>query len=259
MEVIAKKSFGQNFLINKKIQKRIVEAAEVKDEDVIEIGPGLGAITNLIINEVKTLDAYELDKEIFSLWIEKKLPKNINFINQDFLESNLAFDSKRVVVGNIPYNITSPIIFKLIENHHFIKRATIMVQKEVGERLIAIIGTKSYSKLSVSIQSVAKVSKVLVAKASDFSPAPKVDSMVVKIEFFENLDFNLDNFLLFIKKCFQFKRKKLINNLLSDYDKDTIIKIFNDLNINLLVRPENISIAEYKQLFLEFSKIIKNS
>ncbi|SGA11658.1 dimethyladenosine transferase [Mycoplasmopsis arginini] len=164
-----------------------------------------------------------------------------------------------MVVGNIPYNITSPIIFKLIENHHFIKRATIMVQKEVGERLIAIIGTKSYSKLSVSIQSVAKVSKFLVAKSSDFSPAPKVDSMVVKIEFFENLDFNLDNFLLFIKKCFQFKRKKLINNLLSDYDKDTIIKIFNDLNINLLVRPENISIAEYKQLFLEFSKIIKNS
>ncbi|BAP39480.1 16S rRNA (adenine(1518)-N(6)/adenine(1519)-N(6))-dimethyltransferase RsmA [Metamycoplasma canadense] len=254
MEIKAKKSFGQNFLINKKIQEKIVQAGNVVNENVIEIGPGLGALTNLLIPKVKTLEAYELDKEIYNLWINKSLNNNIVFLNQDFLEANLISDFKKVIIGNIPYNITSLIIFKLIENYLFIKRAVIMVQKEVGERLIASPNSKNYSKLTVSLQSIAKVSKILIAKAGDFNPAPKVDSMVVKIEFFDKIDFDLKKFLDFVKLCFQFKRKTLVNNLLKKYDKEKIISVLKLNNIDLLTRPENLNVNQYKLLFNEFLK-----
>ncbi|WP_330463431.1 16S rRNA (adenine(1518)-N(6)/adenine(1519)-N(6))-dimethyltransferase RsmA [Metamycoplasma gateae] len=249
MEIKAKKSFGQNFLINKKIQNKIIDSSNIENEDVIEIGPGLGALTNLLINKVKSLVAYELDKEIYEMWISKNLGQKIKFINQDFLEANLYSIDKRVVVGNIPYNITSPILFKLIENKQYIKSATIMIQKEVGDRLIAKPNNKSYSKLTVSLQSVANVQKILIAKSSDFNPAPKVDSMVVKIDFNIDIDFELEKYLDFIKRCFQFKRKTLMNNLITSYDKDKLLKVFQKNQINLLSRPESLEIKQYISLF----------
>lgn len=249
MEIKAKKSFGQNFLINKKIQNKIIDSSNIENEDVIEIGPGLGALTNLLINKVKSLVAYELDKEIYEMWISKNLGQKIKFINQDFLEANLYSVDKRVVVGNIPYNITSPILFKLIENKQYIKSATIMIQKEVGDRLIAKPNNKSYSKLTVSLQSVANVQKILIAKSTDFNPAPKVDSMVVKIDFNIDIDFELEKYLDFIKRCFQFKRKTLMNNLITSYDKDKLLKVFQKNQINLLSRPESLEIKQYISLF----------
>ncbi|PZW01514.1 16S rRNA (adenine(1518)-N(6)/adenine(1519)-N(6))-dimethyltransferase RsmA [Metamycoplasma auris] len=254
MEIKAKKSFGQNFLINKDIQNQIVEVAHTDNEDVIEIGPGLGALTNLLINKVKSLKAYELDNEIYKMWLSKELPDNILFFNQDFLDANLKNDKKAVVIGNIPYNITSPIIFKLIENFQYLKHAVIMVQKEVGERLMASINSKEYSKLSVSIQSIAEVKKVLIVKAHNFNPIPKVDSMVVKIIFNKKIDFNLKEYLDFIKLCFQFKRKTLLNNLLTKYEKNKIELILFKNNIDLKARAENLKIEEFKTIFNEFSK-----
>ncbi|ENY68548.1 Dimethyladenosine transferase [Metamycoplasma auris 15026] len=254
MEIKAKKSFGQNFLINKDIQKQIVDAACVANEDVIEIGPGLGALTNLLINEVKSLSAYELDKEIYQLWIDKKLPNNINFLNQDFLEANLEASNKRIIIGNIPYNITSPIIFKLINNFIYLKHAVIMVQKEVGQRLIANPNSKEYSKLSVAIQSVAEIKKVLIVKASNFNPAPKVDSMVLKITFKNQINFDLNKYLDFIKLCFQFKRKKLLNNLLTKYKKEEIEAIFLANNIAINARAESLNVKQFEVLFKEFVK-----
>ncbi|WP_444704977.1 16S rRNA (adenine(1518)-N(6)/adenine(1519)-N(6))-dimethyltransferase RsmA [Mycoplasma sp. 332] len=252
MQIRAKKSFGQNFLINKKIQQKIVESADVENENVIEIGPGLGAITNLLIDKVKSLEAYELDKDLYDIWINKEVSKNIKFLNKDFLDADLVSKFKKVVVGNIPYNITSPIIFKLIDNYKYVKHAVIMVQKEVGDRLIAKPNSKTYSKLSVALQSIANVSKVIVAKPSDFNPSPKVDSMVVRIDFADNIDFELSPFLDFLKLCFQFKRKTLINNLILKYNKSTVLLILKRLNIHPMSRPENIGVNDYKKLFFEF-------
>lgn len=254
MEIKAKKSFGQNFLINKKIQQQIIDAAEIDNEDVIEIGPGLGALTNLLLDKVKSLDAYELDNDIYQFWLEKKLPSHINFLNQDFLLSNLSSSKKRIVIGNIPYNITSEIIFKLIKNNQYLKHVVLMVQKEVGQRILATPNSKNYSKLSVSVQSIGSVSKILVAKANDFNPVPKVDSMVIKITFDQKINFDLDEYLDFIKLCFQFKRKTLVNNLLTKYKKEKILDVLEQNKIDFLSRAENLDINQYKKIFFEFLK-----
>ncbi|TPE57371.1 ribosomal RNA small subunit methyltransferase A [[Mycoplasma] falconis] len=250
MEIKAKKSFGQNFLINKNIQQKIVEAAEVNNEDVIEIGPGLGALTNHLIDKVKTLNCYELDLEIYNLWLNKALPSNIHFKHQDFLEANLDLENKLVVIGNIPYNITSDIIFKLIRSFKTLKRATLMVQKEVADRLVASPNSKAYSKLTLSVNLVASVKKIINVKANEFNPVPKVDSAVVRLDFVDNIDFNLEKMLHFIKIIFQFKRKTLINNLQTSYPKELIVKSLEKLNLSLNVRAEQLDLNQIKSLYV---------
>ncbi|MBN4089326.1 16S rRNA (adenine(1518)-N(6)/adenine(1519)-N(6))-dimethyltransferase RsmA [Mycoplasma enhydrae] len=259
MNIKPKKRFGQNFLVNKQIQQKIVDAAEVNNEEVIEIGPGLGALTNLMIPKVKSLCAYEVDNEIYEYWQNKEIPDNITFINEDFLKANLASETKKVVIGNIPYNITSLILFKLINELHFIKRATLMIQKEVAERLIAKPCTKEYGKLSVSIQTMADIHKIVTVKAQNFIPVPKVDSMVIRIDFKKNIPIikDLESYLKFISICFQFKRKTLINNLINTFDKKDIQNILNNMSINLNSRPEELSVKQYIELFEKTKSTIK--
>ncbi|TPR54704.1 16S rRNA (adenine(1518)-N(6)/adenine(1519)-N(6))-dimethyltransferase RsmA [Metamycoplasma neophronis] len=258
MEYKAKKSFGQNFLINKGIQKKIIEGAEIHNEVTLEIGPGLGALTYLMIPHVKELYAYELDKELYDRFILENHPQNIHFINKDFLLENFENfnDNEIVVVGNIPYNITSDILFNLLKYSNKIKRATLMMQKEVCLRLLAKPNTKEYGKLTVSMNIFANISKVVEAKAREFNPAPKVDSMVVRIDFIKAnnwLEANKKQVLDFILRCFQFKRKTLYNNLITKYSKEQILQAFETLNIPNNIRAE----ALEKEVFIELFKALK--
>ncbi|ACF06974.1 dimethyladenosine transferase(S-adenosylmethionine-6-N', N'-adenosyl(rRNA)dimethyltransferase) (16S rRNA dimethylase) (high levelkasugamycin resistance protein ksgA) (kasugamycindimethyltransferase) [Metamycoplasma arthritidis] len=249
MEVIAKKRFGQNFLINKAIQKAIVDVACVDDENVIEIGPGLGALTDLIKELSKELIAYEIDNDLFKKLLVENQNSNVRFINEDFL--NATFDEKKewVVIGNIPYNITSEILFKLIENHSILKKATLMVQDEVANRLVAMPKTKEYSKLTVSVNFVGNVKKHFVVKASNFNPAPKVDSAIITIDFYKSLPYNLKKVLAFIKQIFAFKRKMLINNLVPQWPKADVIWAIEQIGHKQTTRAEELSLQEIMKLY----------
>ncbi|WP_369085756.1 16S rRNA (adenine(1518)-N(6)/adenine(1519)-N(6))-dimethyltransferase RsmA [Metamycoplasma spumans] len=253
MEIKAKKSLGQNFLINKNIQNKIVLSAELENEDVIEIGPGLGALTYLIIPKAKSLVAYELDKELYERFINENHPENIKFINTNFLDVDLNnLNKKVIVIGNIPYNITSDILFKLLRSSNNIKHAVLMMQKEVCDRLLAKPNSKEYSKLSVSFQIYSNIKKILIAKANEFNPAPKVDSAVVRINFDcqdEYLINNQEKILNFIKICFQFKRKTLYNNLITNYSKDKILFSFEKLCLSLQIRAEALEVNQFIDLF----------
>ncbi|WP_412031558.1 16S rRNA (adenine(1518)-N(6)/adenine(1519)-N(6))-dimethyltransferase RsmA [Metamycoplasma buccale] len=249
MKIIAKKKFGQNFLINKEIQKKIIDIANVYNEKVIEIGPGLGALTFLMLDKVKYLKAYEIDNQIYSLLKQKIKNQNFEIINENFLNAKLNEEKEIVIVGNIPYNITSDILFKLIENHNSIKRAILMVQKEVGNRICAIPGTKEYSKLTVSLNCIANCKKELTVLAKEFDPIPKVDSMVVSINFDKELEFDLISFLNFIKKIFQYKRKTLLNNINQFYSKEKILNSLNKLSLNINIRSEELDITTIKNLY----------
>ncbi|AZZ65375.1 ribosomal RNA small subunit methyltransferase A [Metamycoplasma phocicerebrale] len=257
-KIRAKKSFGQNFLINKQIQEKIVSLANVENKNVIEIGPGMGAITDFLISKVSSLKAYELDKELWEYLNKKNYPKNIQIVNEDFLEANINFieDSKVTIIGNIPYNITSPIIFKLLDNYLKIESATLMIQKEVAERILAIPNSKVYGKLSVTLQIFSNIKKLLDVKASQFNPQPKVDSTVIKIEFIQPNDFlkkNAKEIVKFIALCFQFKRKTLFNNLNTNFSKEKILHSFQELNFDSKIRAENLNKNDFINLFKELN------
>ena len=148
-----KKRFGQNFLRDENLLKKIVSSANLKGETVIEIGPGMGALTKYIVKDASFLYAYELDttlKHHLSMTFQNE--QNINIFFEDFLDADLSpYQGDISVIGNIPYNITSPIIFKLLEVSN-VKKIILMVQKEVGDRIVASPNTKAYNALSVIIQ-----------------------------------------------------------------------------------------------------------
>jgi len=156
------------------------------------------------------------------------------------------------VVANIPYNITSPIIFKIFKNINKFESATLMVQKEVGLRLLALAKTKAYGKLSVTTQLLAKVEKVIIVKPSSFIPAPKVDSIVVKLTFNEE-KYNKKLFD-FIKECFSQQRKTLVNNLKNLLEKQKILSALKKLNLKENIRPQEIDV----KVFLEIFKLVYN-
>ncbi|WP_241854729.1 16S rRNA (adenine(1518)-N(6)/adenine(1519)-N(6))-dimethyltransferase RsmA [[Mycoplasma] phocidae] len=255
----AKKSFGQNFLINQEIQKSIVNVANIEEKDVIEIGPGQGALTDILAQKVKTLVAYELDPRLYEYLQTKNYPNNVKILNKDFLAANFQeIAAKNItIIGNIPYNITSPILFKILENHLIVDSATLMVQKEVAERLVALPLSKVYGKLSATFQIFSNVEKILDVDAQQFNPAPKVNSAVIKLNFYHKNDFiniNKDQIIKFVAICFQFKRKTLLNNLLNHYSKDAILAALSKLNLNIAIRAENLN----KQTILELFTILEN-
>jgi 16S rRNA (adenine1518-N6/adenine1519-N6)-dimethyltransferase len=249
-----KKRFGQNFLKDENLLKKIVSSANLKGEKVIEIGPGMGALTKYIIKDASFLYAYEVDttlKDHLSTLFKNQ--ENINIIFEDFLDADLSFYKGEVsVIGNIPYNITSPIIFKLIETDA-VKKIVIMIQKEVGERITATPNTKAYNALSVILQTSYDIKKIVDVHKKMFYPVPKVDSVVIQMIKKSSLD---ERFQTFVKACFKQKRKTLANNLLDALisDKDKLYTILNTLNYTKDVRAEAIKQTDFIHLFNYFYK-----
>ncbi len=216
------KRLGQSFLVDSNITSRIVEASGIGEGDtVVEIGAGLGAMTAMIAPRVKRTIALEIDPKLVDV-LNSELGKvsNIEIVHTDVLRydfsSPLQGRGKIQVIGNIPYNVSSQIIFRLIEFRKHISSATLMVQREVADRITASPGTKEYGIPSVIVSMYAAASRLMTVPATCFYPVPKVDSAVLKIEMREGPLYPLGDHGIFIetaKMGFAMRRKTLANNL----------------------------------------------
>ncbi|HES58925.1 MAG TPA: ribosomal RNA small subunit methyltransferase A [Caldithrix sp.] len=259
-----KKRFSQNFLQNPHYQKKIVDALEIKPDDiVIEIGPGQGAITQHIIKaKPRQYYAIEIDTTLAEK-LTAKFPDQIKIITQDFLEFEFnsiaeSADSKLKIIGNLPYHITSPILFKLIENYTIIGRAVLMIQKEVAKRISAAHDNKEYGILSVISQVYAQVEYLFEVKRGNFYPVPAVDSAVIQLTFYNELE-GIENESLFrkiVRETFNYRRKMLRNSLGRIFDKTVVYSISSDY---LGRRPEQLSVNEFKTLSNLLNQVSRQS
>ena len=254
-----KKKFGQNFLQDKNIIKKIANIAEPTKEDlVIEIGPGAGALTEELLEKTNVL-AYEIDKDLEETLKEKFKDKNFYLIMDDFLKRDIREDLKNYkykklyVIANLPYYITTPIINKIIEEKVNVEKMILMVQKEVGERFSAKVGTKDYSSITVFLNYYFDIKKEFIVSRNAFYPKPNVDSIIISFNKKE-LNYNINDeekFFKLVRDSFSQKRKTLKNNL-KEYDYSKIEKVLLDNNLPIDVRAEKIPL----DVFIEISNII---
>lgn len=239
------KNLGQNFLINEYTINTITEILDIKKEDfVLEVGPGKGALTNNIINKTKNYIGVEKDENLSNL-LKEKYKKNIDIRNQDILKINFEeiFSKKYRIVGNIPYNISTKLLMKCIQNKNSISKIHFMMQKEFVDRVISQHGKKSYGRLSVLIQLFFKAEKYIDIMPTDFYPEPKIYSSFMSLTPLKNISLKqneIEDFLNFVKDIFSTRRKKIKNCLNIDCE---------DLYDNINKRAEELSIAEMIKLY----------
>ena len=243
--VFAKKKWGQNFLVDNNLLEKIIKTINIKDtEHVLEIGPGQGALSEKLVEVAKSLSMVEIDPDLIErLKVHEKL-SGLTIINQDILKvdlESLSIDSP-VVVGNIPYNITSPIIFWLIDHFDHWDRAYLMVQKEVAQRLTASIGTKEYSRVTVMTSLFFDIEICFSISPNVFLPKPKVQSAFISIT--KRLDFdqknvNVKKFSQVVRMAFNQRRKMLRNSL------STLTINSDKCNIDFTRRPEELTVDEF--------------
>lgn len=248
----AKKSLGQNFLVDNNIINKIVDEVCASEEDlVIEIGPGRGALTSKLKDKKCNLIAYEIDRDL-KVFLDKLEDSKVRVIYKDFLDSNVMDDIKNInynklyLVGNLPYYITTPIIEHVIDEKINFEKFTIMVQKEVADRFSAKPGNKEYGYITVLLQYYFDIKRVTNVSKYSFNPVPKVESAVLSFTRKENCYKINDEGLFFklIKDSFRMKRKTLKNNL-RDYDFNKVIEILNKYNLNETVRAEELSLEVF--------------
>lgn len=256
-----KKSFGQNFIKDKTIIDKIVYSSDIKEDSlVIEIGPGAGALTTKLVEKAKQVVAYEIDTRLQEHLLETfQDKKNITFIFDDFLNRNVKKDISSYkyrhlyVIANLPYYITTPIITKLIDEQLDLDKMVVMVQKEVGDRFSAKVGSKEYNSLTVYLNYYFNIKKLFLVSKNVFVPKPNVDSVIVSLEKKEHLAELKDKELFFklVRDSFQFKRKNLRNNL-KTYDLEKIKNVLEKYNFDLTVRAEQLSL----DIFIEISNAL---
>lgn len=248
-KVIPKKHLGQNFLKDKKIGKKIVENIDFQGKNVVEIGCGTGFLTDFLLKKAKFVTCYEVDKNLIPILEEKFKNKNLRIINEDFLQVELDFFEKQIIVANLPYYITSKILFKIFANFEKFEKILVMVQEEVADRIVAKTNSSFYSKLSLASQYVAEVKKLFKISPDSFFPIPKVNSAVVSFEIRKDLESKkIEQFFWFTKMCFQFKRKTLYNNFKFFLKKEQIEKIYNFFQFPANIRPQQIDLLTYISL-----------
>ncbi len=258
----ANKGYGQNFLIDQNVVDGILEKAEVNKNDlIIEIGPGLGNLTSPLLENAGKVICIELDPKMVSILKDRfSLYKNFELINEDVLKVNLnkliednsEFKTAKVV-ANLPYYITTPIIMKLLEDKLNLESITVMVQKEVAERLADKPGGKEVGSITYSINYYTNPEIIIDVPRDSFIPAPNVDSAVIKLEVLKNPKVKvLDEELFFkvVKFAFLQKRKTLINSISSSglVSKEFLEKMLNDLNIDLRIRAEQLTLEEFGKI-----------
>lgn len=264
----AKKNYGQNFLTNPAILEKIINAAHITKEDyVIEIGPGIGSLTEYLCINAKKVLAYEIDKDMYDI-LEQTLKDydNKEIILGDFLTQDVKQDISKYlddsnyvkVVANLPYYITSPIMFKLLEIDNIVEM-TFMVQKEMGDRFTGKVDTKDYNALSVYVEYFTNTVKTFNVARNNFFPAPNVDSVVLNSKVAKK-EFNLKDekeFLKFVRNIFSQRRKTMVNNIKNTYtiDKSIVEEKLQEINISTSIRSEALSLADivrvYKKIFEE--------
>lgn len=262
------KSLGQNFLIDDSVLDDIVNGAEVNSEDlVIEIGPGVGTLTAQILKKAKRVVSIELDSDLIPI-LQAELGENQNFqlVHKDALKvdfNEIIGDEKSVkLVANLPYYVTTPIIAKLLNEGYNFKSLTIMIQKEVAERINAEPNCKDYGALSLLVQYHCTTSIVRTVAPSCFIPRPKVESTVIKLEKLEKPAAEVDNEKLFfevIRASFNMRRKTLWNGVKGiGLSKELMEKAFEDAGIDPKRRGETLTIQEFASLSNEINKYMKS-
>jgi len=257
--ILPRKRFGQNFLLDKNIAKKIVHLAEIKPDDVVlEIGPGIGALTELLVETGARIIAVEIDRELFSVLAKRfSNKKNIEILNEDALEISYDELAKKIgkklkVVANLPYNISTLILFKFLENRNVFSNLTLMLQKEVAERITARPSCKDYGILSVFMQMFMDVKFEFNVPPSVFYPSPDVDSSVVSFHILNRPRFKIDNIEMFkrvVKAAFNQRRKTLSNALKGlDASHNAIVNALNDVGIDPSRRGETLSLEEFAKL-----------
>ncbi len=253
----ANKKLGQNFLINQEIIDEIVEKSEIsKDDVVIEIGPGLGSLTKALLAKAKKVIAIELDPNMVDVLKGRFLNDNLEIIFGDVLKVDLneiiREESSVKVVANLPYYITTPILMKLLEEKYSFKSITVMVQKEVGERICSTPGTKEYGAITIAVNYYSLPRIIIDVPKENFLPSPEVDSCVVKLDIRKEPPVKLKDegsFFEIVRDGFNHRRKTISNSLASGkQDKEKIIQVLNKLSIDEKLRAENLTIEEFASI-----------
>ena len=248
----AKKFLGQNFLQDENIISKIVRLSNINKKDtVLEIGPGLGALTRHILATTKNTNVVEFDSQVIPTLIENCEPYGeLTIFNEDFLKFDLdkISSDKIKLLGNLPYNISSPILFRVVEISDKVIDAHFMLQKEMVDRICATPNNKSYGRLSVVMQYHFQCSSVMNISPEAFYPKPKVDSSIIRLKPIEN-KLELNDYKLFesiVKQSFAQRRKTLNNNLKPILKEKNILA--EDLPINTKLRAENLSVEDFANL-----------
>ena len=255
-----RKRFGQNFLVNTEIAERIVEHCHLRDDDVaVEIGPGAGALTPRLARRVRRLIAVEKDRGLVE-FLREDLAEwaRLEIVEGDFLEFDLAAAAaahdtdKVVVVGNIPYNVTTPILERLFEQRASVRSAVLLVQREYAERLAAAAGTPEYGSLTLFARYHTLLEPLMTIRSGAFWPRPEVDSMLVRFFLREHPPVVAPEALLFriIRGAFQMRRKQLANTLAESLDlaREPVERIGRIASIDLHRRGETLTLEEFARL-----------
>ena len=261
----ANKKLGQNFLVHRHTAERIVGLAGVADTDtIIEVGVGLGALTNPIAQRAKQVIGIEADSGIVKWHQEQQdLDDNVRLIHADILKTDLTklaeeSGGRLKILANLPYSISSPFLFRLIDNREIVEWAVVMLQKEVALRLMADPGTKEYGVPSVLFASCATIEPIMQVKPGEFHPRPKVDSMVIRITFHpepERLqtvpEYDWPLLKKIVHACFGQRRKTILNGLASGgfaADKKKLAATIEDAGISPTIRAERLSFEQFVTL-----------
>lgn len=245
-----RKRFGQNFLQNQHVISDIIRAINPQASDnMLEIGPGLGALTLPLLTSVARLSAVEIDRDLQQYWLTKpEAQGRLNLIAADALEVDYGLLGPQLrIVGNLPYNISTPLLIRMLEFSSSIEDMHFMLQKEVVSRITAVPGTKAYGRLSVMLQYHCEVEHLLDVPPEAFEPRPKVDSAVVRLMPYKSSPFeavDVSQLASLVASAFAMRRKTLANNLKGILS----VKQLTDLGIDPVKRPEQITIPEYVQM-----------
>lgn len=262
----ANKSLGQNFLINKDVVKEIVESSQIEADDlVIEIGPGLGTLTKFLLEKAKKVVCIELDSKMIRILEDRfKLYDNLEIKNEDVLKvdlQKLIKDEKErsnvknvKIVANLPYYITTPIIMKLLEEKLDLESITVMIQKEVADRLIAIPGDKDTGAITYTVNYYSIGEKIIEVSNNSFIPEPEVTSEVIKLTIRKNPPvqvINIELMFKIIKNAFMQRRKTLLNSLYNSKifkSKEKGIEILKEVGLDQNIRAEKLTLQDFANI-----------
>ncbi len=262
------KSLGQNFIINDSIIREIIDKSNITKEDcILEIGPGVGVLTQALAESAYKVLAVELDNKLIPV-LEETLSgyDNVDVIHDDILKVDInneiknRFDKPVKVIANLPYYITTPIIMKLLEEKINVKEIIVMVQKEVADRMVSKSGVKVYGSLSVAVQYYCEASIIIDVDRDNFLPSPNVDSAVIRLKIRDNPAVEVlddEYFFKVVKGAFALRRKTLINSLSKSQiaiDKELVKKVLIKLGLDLRIRGEKLNIDQFAKFANELYK-----
>ncbi|SUY48358.1 dimethyladenosine transferase [Clostridium putrefaciens] len=262
------KTLGQNFLVDDKVIEDLVNGAEITSQDfVIEIGPGVGNLTREILKKAKKVTAIEIDRDLIPI-LEEELKEFDNFqlVHKDALKIDyneiIGEETKVKLVANLPYYLTTPIIARLLNGKYDFESLTVMIQKEVADRIHAKPSTKEYGSLSLLIQYYCDTSVIRTVPPTCFLPRPKVDSIIIRLHRLSKPRVEVNNEELFfkiIRSSFNMRRKTLPNGLkVLGFSKELIEQAFKETNIDLMRRGETLSIEEFAMLANNIDELSNN-